>query len=424
MYLNEALRTWNAHTAYWRGDFTFSAVADQIWYDITSLTDMPNTLRPYTVTDDELYRIIQYQVLEPSVGVNPWTGVSTQFTTAQLVNAVQRRRDELFSISGCTITRSTVGAVAGRIQLNDSVIDVRRMAYLPATIFAKPNSIVWPDDTWAEMAFDPKYTLNPAGVPATYLMTTQPPIAFDTDRPPAYGGSYELLTVNAGAALDATTPALIEMPDDWTHILKWGALADLMGRESNAKDVLRQQYCEQRYRMGLALLLRAPALLAARLGSRAMQIDSVRGADLYNTDWQAQASDVPSYVYHMGLNKIALSPPADATPASFLLTVVRNAPLPAATSDYVEVSREDLEVILDYAQHIAMFKCGGQEFTDSFPLFQRFLQQTSLYGAKLQEIAEYTSAIMGLSKGIELDPRMTPAGEQVATSTGGGAASA
>lgn len=422
LYLNEALRTWNAHTAYWRGDFTFPTVADQVWYDITSLTDMPNTLRPYTVTDDQLFRVIQYQILEPSVGVNPWTGVSTQFTAQELIDAVQRRRDELFSITGCTITRSTVPAVAGRIQLNDRVIDVRRMAYLPnRTLFpTKVNSIVWPDDTWAEMAFDPKYTLNPAGIPATYLMTTQPPIAFDTDRPPAFAGDYELLTVNAGAVLDATTPALIAMPDDWTPILKWGALADLMGRESNAKDVLRQQYCEQRYRMGMAMLLRAPALLAARLGSKAMQIDTVRGADLYNTDWQAQASSVPGYVYHMGLNLLALSPPEDATAASFRLTVVRNAPLPAAAGDPVEVSREDLEAILDYAQHIAMFKCGGQEFTDTFPLFQRFLQQTALYGAKLQEIAEYTTSIMGLSKGIELDPRMTPAGEQVATTTGGG----
>jgi hypothetical protein len=420
LYLNEALRTWNAHTGYWRDNFTFDTVADQVWYDIADGIDMPNTLRPYTVTDDELYRIIQFQILEPSVGVNPWTGVSTQFTTDQLVNAVQRRRDELFSISGCTITRSTVGAVAGRIQLPDSVIDVRRMAYLPAAIFAKSNSVMWPDDTWAEMSFDPTFTLNPAGTPYAYIMTTQPPLAFDTDRPPAYAGQYELLTVNAGAALDPTTPSLLNIPDDWTHVLKWGALADLMARESNARDSMRATYCEQRYRMGLALMLRAPALLAARLGSVAIQIDSVRGADIYKTDWPADASGTPGLIFHMGLNKIALNPPADSTPRQFLLTVVENAPLPALVGDFLQVGRDDLESILDCAQHIAMFKCGGQEFTDTFPLFERFMKQCGLYNAKLQEIAEYTSAIMGLSKGIELDPRMTPAGEQVATTPPGG----
>src|SRR2546430_4686797 len=92
--LTEALRTWNALTSFWRGDFTFPTQQGVTWYDLTDSSNLPNPLRPLTVTDDALYRDIQFALLEPSVGVNPWTGVSSQFTADDLVNAVQRRRDE------------------------------------------------------------------------------------------------------------------------------------------------------------------------------------------------------------------------------------------------------------------------------------------------------------------------------------------
>lgn len=424
LYLNEALRTWNAHTSYWRKDFTFQTVAATSFYDLTDTTAMPNTVRPYTVTDDQLYRLIQFQLLEPSVGVNPWTGVSTQFSAADLINAVARRRDEILSVAGCTINRRTTPAVAGRIQLSDRVIDVRRMAYLPNALFNQPNSVVWPDDTWAEQSFDPLFTLNPAGTPQIYRMTTEPPISFDTDRPPAYAGDYELLTIDGGPALVAATPQTLLIPDDWTPVLKYGALADLLGRESNAQDLPRAQYCEQRYRMGMTLLVNASALLAARIANVPLQIDSIRAADLYNTSWQSRPTAKPDSLYHAGLNLLALSPVPDAI-YSMTMFAVQNAPLPVAPADPVEVSRDDLEVIIDLAQHIAMFKCGGAEFLNTIPLLERFIKQTVIYGAKLDEIGEYMTVLKGLSqRENQMNPRMQPDGEAAAASAPSGASNA
>src|SRR5215472_11842789 len=121
-YVIEALQTFNAITSYWRGDFTFPSVEGQVWYSIPSLA---NSLVPYTTTDASVYQQICYHLLEPITGP-----VSLQYTTDDIVNAVQRRRDELLSITSCTQSVLTVGAVAGRITLPDTVIDVRRMAYL------------------------------------------------------------------------------------------------------------------------------------------------------------------------------------------------------------------------------------------------------------------------------------------------------
>src|ERR1039458_9319360 len=69
LYLNEALSTWNALTGNWRGDFTFQTQPNVTWYDLTSIPQMPNTLRPLTVTDASLYTLMQYHLLEPPTGI-------------------------------------------------------------------------------------------------------------------------------------------------------------------------------------------------------------------------------------------------------------------------------------------------------------------------------------------------------------------
>jgi len=408
IYLAESLRTWNALAAYWRGDFLWQSVPGQQFYDLTSVVDMPNTLRPLTVTDVDIYVEIQYHLLEPAVGVNPWSGVSKQFTADDLIAAVQRRRDEVLSVCGCTITRSTVPAVLGRILLPDNVIDIRRVAYLPAVGLP---SVLWPDDTWAEQSFEALYTLDPAGTPTIYRTSTQPPISFDVNAPPGAAGSYELLTVNAGPPLVPTAAQTLAIPDDWTHVIKWGALADLLSRESNAKDIPRAAYCEQRYRMGLQLLTAAPALLALRSNNVTLQIDSVRAADLYRTSWQADAAGPPAEALQSGLNLVVLAPTPDspAVPYSLTTTVVENAPIPVLPTDPVQVAREDLDAILDCSQHLASFKMGGAEFAATMPLFQRFLKQAALYNTKLAEFGEFTQALYGTSQLEEsANPRTTP----------------
>lgn len=416
LYLVEALRTWNSLTSFWRAEFTFSTQQGIPWVDLTDTVAMPNTLRPFTQLDTSLYPIIQYHLLEPAVGVNPWTGVSKQFTAADLVSALSRRRDEVLSDAGCTITRRLVPAMAGRTILPDTTVDVRRVAYLPAGPGRKPSTL-WPDDLWAEQSFNRTYIQQPAGTPLSYLMSAQPPISFDTDRAPDSAGSYELLTIEALAGLSATVPSLLRIPDDWCYVLKWGALADLLSRESNSKDALRAKYCEQRYRMGLALLSHAAALLAMRNTNAPILIDSVWSADQFRPRWEAEPQGEPDMILHAGLNLIALAPTPDSgllgTNYSLTPTVVQNAPVPLADADFLQVSRDDVEVVLDYAQHLAMFKCGGAEFAATIPLFRRFLDQAAFYGLKLAELGEFTEPIYGLSAlDIGMHPRVSiPAGQ-------------
>jgi hypothetical protein len=401
LYIQEAMREWNALAAYWRGDFTFPSQADETWYDITNLTTAPNTLRPLTQTTTNLYTLIQYHLLEPPVGNGPWTG-SAQFTIAELQYAVERRLNELLGASGCSITQSLIPATPGRITLPATTLDLRRVAFIPTS--GAPTTL-WQDDAWAWGAFEPDYTTLPQGVPATYAQNTQPLLTFDVDRTLNVAGQYELLTTQGTTAAPG---ASVIVPDDWAWVAKWGALADLLGRESNAKDLPRASYCEARYRMGTQLLMMAPAVLGFRVNNFPMQVDSVRGADLYNGGWEGATPATPTTVLAAGLNLLALTPTPNSAAYTLTATVVENCPVPSLPTDCINVTEDVFEAILDEAQHLAAFKMGGAEFQATYPMHQRFLSLASLYASRLEEMGEFADAILNQSKQeADMNPRFT-----------------
>src|SRR5271154_3798726 len=79
LYLTEALRTWNALTEIWNIDFAFTANPSTAWFNISIL---PGSPRLRTVTDTDLYNLMEYHLLEPASG-GTWTG-TTQFSIADL----------------------------------------------------------------------------------------------------------------------------------------------------------------------------------------------------------------------------------------------------------------------------------------------------------------------------------------------------
>ena len=396
-YIVEALRTWNALTSFWRQDMTFPLVLDQWWYDLPSQV---GSLRPYTLTDNDLLTMIEYHLLEPLTTTYPlaWTG-TLQFNVQTILDDLQGHRDEVISLTGCTITRSLrPAALVTRIPLPDDMIDVRRVTWLPVGGFGYSPTILSPSDLWEKEAFDLGWTVASQGPPATFMRSAQPPLAFDVDRVPPVPGDYEILSVNAGAPLQTTAATLLGVPDDWAWVIKWGALAHLLSRESNAKDALRAAYCEKRYEDGQKLMRESPAVLALRHDNIPIPLDAVRNGDDYNANWQADAAGDPQTAYAAGLNLVGFGPKPDAGPHAITATVVRNAPLPVLPTDTVQIGRDDFEAIIHYAQHLAAFKMGGEEFVVTLGLYQDFIDRAKLYNAKLSELGCFQRPIYELSK--------------------------
>lgn len=434
LILNEALRTWNALSGFWRSEFTFTLApitwdqetqtwdsVTQTWDDLgsapwwTDLRTVPGTNIPYAATQNNLIEMVENHLLEPPNFGGAWYG-SAQFALSDIWSAFQRRQDETLSETACTIKQFLAPApLVPRTFLPDSVIDIRRVAWLPVT---DTGAITWDQETrtWNEItqtwdqlgvpivpyrnkplrqsdmfatrAFNPNYTISSGNKsPGKWMQNAEPPLSFDVDYIPPVNGRYDVLAVEAGPAWNGANP-IVPIPTDWTWVLKWGALMDLLSRESNASDAFRAQYCKQRYEEGKALLRMMPTILALRLNNIPQSVGPLRGADDYNPYWQSQPAGKPKSFYSFS-NMLAATPPPDGI-YSVSASTVQNAPIVTLNTDPVQCGRDEFDTILDLCQHLAMFKAGGAEFAATIPLYIRAQRQAALSNSKLKEMGFFS----------------------------------
>lgn len=402
-YIVEALRVWNALTGFWRAEFAFSLKKNINWYDLTA---QGGTLRPYTVTDQYLVNVIEYHLLEPQTSLTPtsaapatWTG-SNQFALPEIYGALTRAQQTVLTKTGCTITPVLVNADTGsrRTILSDQTLDIRRVAWAPALNNAPFVTIpLRQSDIWEKQAFDPSWIQETGLPPGVWMQSSTPQPSFDVDQIPPVPGEYDVLTVNSGPVSNATSAQTLKVPDDWSWLIKWGAMADLLNTEANAKDAPRALFCQQMFDRGCALLENAPAALGLRLNDVPLFVDSIRNGDDFNPLWQASTPAQPQSCYQSGLNMLGFPTP-DAGPYSALVTVVQNAPVPVLPGDYIQIPRGDYDSIINFAQILAMFKAGGGEFAEVLPMLQQFFSQAGLYNRKLQEMGQFPGDMFSISQ--------------------------
>jgi hypothetical protein len=405
-YIREALQTFNAFANFYREEFVFNTQANVTWYDLADATQIPTTLRAMTETDQTLLSLIEYHLLEPQTPAYPlvWTG-SFQFSVSDILNAIQESRDEVLSETVCTITESLINAVVGRTFLIQTVLGLRRVVWIPNTGFGYVLNTLVPSDLWAQQSFEAGFVQAAPGTPITFRMSSEPPLAFDVDIQPAVPGKYDILAVNAGGDLTDQNSTVLRIPNDWCWVNKWGALAQLLGRDGVAADQFRAKYCSMRYQEGLSSMRTTPALLAARINDVPVAVTSVTAGDFYDANWQGATPGTPTKLYYAGLNMVGLGPTPSGVGNSVTANVVRNMVLPAVNADFIQVGRDDVSAILDESQHIAMFKCGGSEFASTFPLHGNFLRRCTLHNSKLSAMALFLEFMDGKA---QADERLHP----------------
>lgn len=388
VYLDEALRAWSAVSQAWKERGTLSTSSGTAFYDLTSSLS-PSTLRGQTLTDTNLVTDIQYALLEPATGTS-WTG-SEQFTLSQVSNALQRRRDQFLVETGCHLTEVTtaVGSPpAGRQVLTDSVIDVRRAVWQSAEGY---YTILWRDDEHAAQSYDESWLQNP-GTPNSYSVSASPPLTVQLFPPPISSGDLNLITVSSGAALDPANGVVMGIPNDFCWVVKWGALADLLGKDGQAYDPARAAYCEQRWQEGIALARISTSAVQVQIANVPKPIGSLFEQDSYDGNWQ-NITGTTDECFLAGLNLIGFSKVPDGA-YGVSVDVVRNAPIPSGDGDYLEIGREELEAIILYAQHIASFKMAGDEFEATQQHYQHFFQLAATKNGRLRAAARNFRVLM------------------------------
>lgn len=403
VYLREALRTWNAWTAHWRARDTFSLVMLQAFYDLPSVIP---ALRAQTITNWDVITDLQYALLEPPAPGGTWTGTD-QFTLAQLTDALQRRRDMFLQQTGAiltnTVTNYPAPAASGRLDLDEAVLTTRRAAWrVTATQLLQP---LVRTDEWAGTHFAPAWPQSTAA-PMAYSTSVVPPITLQLIPPAQADGTLDLVSVNKGADVDSLINASLGIPDDWVWVVKFGTLADLLQQDGLALDPTRAQYCTQRWEQGIEMAKNASVVLAARLNNVTVRINSLNDADRYSPLWQLLGGP-PRELLIAGHNLLASVPPWGGAggPITVTLDVVRNAPVPSNAGDVIEIGQDVYDAVLDYTQHLALFKEGPGQLELAQALLDR---ASSVAGIDLQLQQAAQPSRKPLLQQTKQDERSTP----------------
>jgi hypothetical protein len=352
--------------AWYRDRMSFSITSPVTWYDLSA---QAGTLIPYTVTDTALFETIEYHLLEPAVA--PYAG-SEMFTNADLVNALQKRRDQFLLETGSVITHSTLAGAQtsnGRVALPDTVIEVRRAAYFDSNGL---YTTLWRSSESEANAFQYGW-LNAAAPPSVYSVVEPAPVTIQIIPIPSLAGSLDLLTISAGAALNPSAGVVLGVPDDFAWVVKWGALCDLLTRDGQASDPLRAQYCQKRWVEGIRLAKLSTTVITGNIDGNNVPINSVFDMDTAYSGWQNNPLANPSILGLAGMNMLAIADPPNAAAHTIQLDLLRNMPVPILLTDNIQVGREELDVITDYSEHLAAVKMGGAEFMETMPAYERMV---------------------------------------------------
>jgi len=391
MYLADALRTWNALTETWRQDFVFTNGVG--WSNLGTLTGSP---RLRTVTDAEVYSEMQCMLFEPPSGAGPWLGTN-QFNLAKMQYALQRRRDEMIQATNCNLTNFSVATTSGtrRNPLADTVLEPQRIRFIPAAGQGVPNTLTR-EDTQVFQSFESSY-LQMDGTPESWSVASEPPLAFDVDTAPNVPGAYDVIALQSGPTFAPPASTLLGVPDDWSTVLKWGALADLLSAEPEATDTQRAAYCLRRFTDGLKIMQQSNWLLQANLNGVPCDTPSVFGMDSFAPEWQ-DSETWPTLV-NAGMDFVYAVP----TPQSVNVTLVGNQPVPQLAGDFVQISRDVFDVVLSYAQRLAAFKLGGQDFAETEYMEKDFYRAAAETNARLLKLGLFTDILYSQGKRDQID---------------------
>lgn len=373
IYVQQALRTYNALTNHFRAEGSFQSASPEAFYDLPTV--MPSfRAQSYSLID--AVNQVCYHLLEPVPVMGAWAGTE-QYSLGDILTAIQQSRDQFLLETGIVQTRSqlTVDPVPSNNQLNleQEIINLRRLSWKTANGII---TLLRRDDQWSLTNFAVGWKRPSAAPPEVFSVSTQPPLIVQLAPYTNVPGTLDMLTINSGPVPDILDPTqTLGVPNDWAWVVIFGALVQLFSRDGLAIDVPRAQYCQQRWNAGLQMAKMGVVVLAAEINGDPSEVGSIADADLYSPSWPMVPS-TPNTVLTAGQNVVALYPPPGVPSGggnfTITLQLVRNAPVPTVASDFLQVGDDVVNGILDYAQHLALIKEGGAQIQSTDALLKSF----------------------------------------------------
>lgn len=382
----ESLNVWGALTNYWRTRGTFQTQQNVPYYD---LNQQLTVLRSRKTPRAQIVKEIQYMLLE-----NPdptGAGGSGQVSIASIYQAIQRARNR-FVLDCCfpyTIPNGMPPPVApdGSATLPQSCMYLHRAAWQDVTSGTWTN--LWRQDAWAT---DHDLGLFQPGAPVCYSESQLAPIQIQLSPVPVNAGQLEIVTVDSLQIDTTNLVSTFNVPDEWIHAVKYAALADLLGADSQLNDPVRADYASNRYHQAVTFARDARSIMRMTIGGVPVTIDSFAALDAGRHTWRNHSGkpDIAGVQYDF----LALSQVPDQA-YGISVDVVQSAPLPQSGADFMPVGYEDIPHLVDYCTHVLLFKCGGNEFKTGFSDYDDFMKAVAVRGAINAAKIQYLEPEMG-----------------------------
>lgn len=203
------------------------------------------------VANDCVYRILENGAADAAFP----TLTTSQFTTAEIIDCLNRVQQGFLLDTGCIVTRLNIVGQVGKpkYDLPADSIRPRRLTWNDASdslTRVLTQADTWELDTGAGSV--PGSWPGDRDIPITWWETTLPQQQVAVAKTPLNSGTIGLMYVALAATLTGAGINLT-VPDDFTPYILWGTLAELLSSDGPSFDPVRAQYCRQRYDEGVEL---------------------------------------------------------------------------------------------------------------------------------------------------------------------------
>jgi hypothetical protein len=167
-----------------------------------------------------------------------------------------------------------------------------------------------------------------------------------------------------------------------------------------------------RYERGMKAMMTLPWLLEASIASLPVDTPSYKEMDAYAQNWENTWPAGDPQIVVGGVDLIALAPFNTGATVSSILTVVGNAQVDSTQP--VQLSRDAVEQVLNYAQHVASFKMGGSDFLATMPLLKQFEDYCAAQNRRYAALSIFRPDMLQEGdRSEDTDPRFGPPRKEV-----------
>jgi hypothetical protein len=202
-----------------------------------------------SVTDQALLEEVQYALVEPPDLGSTWP--SGLWTQAEMLAYANQRQARLLKETLLQVGIAAPIAVAAgtlRVTLPDDWIRTYRVVWRGSDGVVRA---LGRDDAFSADHGLPSWPLT-RGTPLIYMDQETPTLTLQLAPAPDVDGLLDLYYIPLPSPLDLS-PEILTVQDEFAHGLKYGVLADALGKDGRGRDVGRSTYAQQRYELGADL---------------------------------------------------------------------------------------------------------------------------------------------------------------------------